>query len=273
MTAATQAKADTFRERDGLVVAGAYAAGAAAAAAAVAIAVALAAYGWKEVAWVLTASGSQGVIRALGTTGLIVLIALPLTTAIAIFAAAGANDTNIGRLAGTAVRESIEWSSGIPPVVIGVAVFFCAIALHDDNTIAAATFALVLLNLPNATARLTRAFGTVPRDAREAAAALGASPVASFFGLVQPAAVWAVAAAIFALTAQMIGETSAVAVAISASDGSEPLSVQIWHYAANSSMAGTEAAACMVLVLLVGLFRALSRACARRNVESNAPLG
>ena len=269
----TLAKADSFHERDGLVVAGAYAAGAGAAAAAVAVAVALAAYGWKDVGWVLTASGSQGLMRALGTTGLIVLIALLVTSLIAAFAAAGANDTNIGGFAGVAVRESIEWASGIPPVVIGVSVFFCAIAVHSQNAIAAATLALVVLNLPNAAARLTRAFATVSQDAREAAAALGASPVASFFGLIRPSAAWGVAAALLALAAQMIGETSAVATAISASDGPEPLSVQIWRYASNTSIAGTEAASCIVLVLCVGLFAALSRACARRNVESNAASG
>jgi ABC-type phosphate transport system permease subunit len=265
VTARTHVKADTFRERDGLIVAGAYVAGAAVAAAAVAIVAALAAYGWKDVGWVLTAPGSQGVLRAMGTTTLIVITALPVTVGIGLFAAAAANDASIGGFAGPAVRESIEWASGIPPVVIGLSVFFCAIALHGDQAVAAAVAALVLLNLPNAAARLTQAFGTVPRDAREAAAALGASPAASYFALVQPAATWAVAGAVFTLGAQMIGETSAVAVAVSASDGPEPLSVQIWHYASNVSMAGTEAAACIVLVVAVGILMGLSRACARRN--------
>jgi len=262
-------KADSFHERDNLVVALAYAAGAAASAAAVAIGVALAAYGWREVAWVLTAPGAQGVMQALGATALIVLIALPITFAAGFLAAVSANDPSIGGIAGTAVRESIEWSSGIPPVVIGAAVFFCAIALHTQNTVAAAVLALVLLNLPNATARIARAFTVVPRNAREAAAALGASPVAAFFGLDQPAAAWAIAAALFALTAQMIGETSAIAIAMGASDGPEPLSVQIWRFASNSSMAGTEAAACIVLVALVAVFLGLSRMCARRNLESH----
>jgi phosphate transport system permease protein len=270
MMPSTPVRADSFHERDGLVVAAAYAAGACAAAAAVAVAVALAAYGWKDIGWVLTASGAQGLMRALGTTGVVVLIALPVTSVVAAFAAAGANDASIGGFAGVAVRESIEWASGIPPVVIGLAVFFCAVAVHSQNAIAAATLALVLLNLPNATARLTRAFAAVSQDAREAAAALGASPVASFFGLVRPSAMWAVAAALLALTAQMIGETSAVATAISASDGPEPLSVQIWRYASNASIAGTEAASCIVLVLGIGLFAGLSRACARRTVQPNA---
>jgi ABC-type Fe3+ transport system permease subunit len=193
-----------------------------------------------------------------------------VTSVAGVFGAASANDPNIGGIAGKALRESIEWSSGIPPVVIGAAVSFCAITLRDRNAIAAAVAALVLLNLPNATARLTQAFGTVPKPAREAAAALGASPVASFFGLIAPRAAWAIAAALFALAAQMIGETSAVAVAIRASEGPEPLTVQIWHFASNSSLAGTEAAACIVLVLAVGAFLALSRACLLGNHESDA---
>jgi len=262
----TPTKPDTFRERDNLVVAGAYAGGAAVAAAAVAIGVGLAAYGWRDVAWVLTAPGSQGVLRAVGMTAIIVISALPVTVSVALFAAAAANDTNIGGITGPAVRESIEWSSGIPPVVVGLAVFFCTIAVRGDQAVVAAVAALVLLNLPNAAARLVEAFGTVPRDAREAAAALGASPTASYFALVQPAAAWAVAAAVFSLAAQMVGETSAVAVAVSASDGPEPLSVQIWHYASNVSMAGTEAAACIVLVAMIVVLTGIARVCARRNL-------
>lgn len=265
MIARAPVRADKFRKRDQLVVASAYLSGAAVAAAAVAIGVALVAYGWRDVAWVLTAPGSQGVLRAAGVTGVIVITALPLTIAIGLFAAAAANDADIGGFAGPAVRESLDWASGIPPVVVGLSVFFCTIALRGDQAIVAAVVALVLLNLPNAAARLSQAFGTVPKDAREAAAALGASPSASYFALVQPAAAWAVAAAVFSLAAQMVGETAAVAVAVSAADGPEPLSVQIWHYASNVSMARSEAASCIVLAFAVGVLIGLSRACARRN--------
>ncbi|MDQ6766223.1 MAG: ABC transporter permease subunit [Candidatus Eremiobacteraeota bacterium] len=261
---------DSFRERDGLVTAGAYAAGAAAASAAVAVGVALVAYGWKEVGWVLTTPGSLGVMRTLGTTALIVVIALPTVFVAGVFAAASANDPSIGSMAGKALRESLEWSSGIPPVVVGAAVFFCVMALHAQNTILTAAVALILLNLPNATARFSRAFGMVPRQTRDAAAALGASPAASFFGLLAPSAAWAIASAFLTLAAQMIGETSAITIAISASFGPEPLSVKIWHFASNRSLAGTEASACIVLVFLIGILLALSRACLRRNVESLA---
>jgi ABC-type Fe3+ transport system permease subunit len=266
--APTIPKADTFRERDTLITASAYAAGAAVAAAAVAIGVALVVYGWKDVSWVLSTSGSQGVVRALGTTALIVVIALPITFVAGLFAAGTENDPNIGGFGARALRESVEWSSGIPPVVIGAAVFFCAIALHNQNAVTMAVLALVLLNLPNATARLALAFGSVPLRAREAAAALGAPPAAVFLRLILPNASWAVAAALFALVAQMVGETTAIVIATSTSDGPQPLAVQIWHFASNSSLVANEAAACIVLVLVVAVFLALSRACLRRGVES-----
>jgi ABC-type Fe3+ transport system permease subunit len=259
---------DDFRSRDALVTVGAYVAAGAAAVAAVAIAVALLAFGAKEVSWVLSVPGRDGVISALLTTALIVVVAAPLVFVAAMLAASSAGDPIIGGIAGKALRESFAWSSGIPPVVVGTAVFFSAIALDERNAIVAAVAALVLLNLPNATARLAHAFDSVPRAAREAAAALGASPAAAFFGLVQPSAAWAVAAVFFALLAQMVGETSAVALAISASAGPEPLSVQIWHFASNTGLAGTEAAACIVLVVAVSLCLGLSRACARRHDEA-----
>ena len=267
LTSPTAPKADSFRERDRLVTACAYAAGAAAAVAVVAIGVALIAYGWKEVGWVLSTPGPQDVLRALGTTALIVLIALPTTFAVGLFAAGSASDPNIGGIAAKALHESIEWSSGTPPVVVGVAAFFFAIAVHVQNALVMATIALVVLNVPNATSRLALAFGAVPRQACEAAAAAGASSAASFFGLVLPSSMWAVAAALFAVTAQMIGETTAIAIAISTSNGPQPLSVQIWHFASNRSLAGTEAAACIVLTLGVAVSLALSRACLRRGVE------
>lgn len=270
LTSPTAPKADSFRDRDTLVSSYAYAAGAAVAAAAVALGVALIAYGWNEVTWVLSTPGPQGALRALGTTGLIVGIALPLTFVAGIFAAASANDPSIGGIASKALRESIEWSSGTPPVVVGVAIFFCAIALHSQNALLMAAFALIVLNVPNATARLALAFGAVSPQAREAAAAVGASSAASFFGLVLPSSVWGVAAAVFAVTAQMLGETTAIAIAISTSNGSQPLSVQIWHFASNRSLAGAEAAACVVLVAVIIVFLALSRACLRRGVEAVA---
>jgi len=264
----TAPKADSFRERDALVTACAYGAGTLAAVAAVAIGVALIAYGWNEVGWVLSTPGPQGSLRALCTTALIVVIALPITFVAGIFAGGSANNPNIGGIASKMLRESIEWSSGTPPVVVGVAVFFCAIALHTQSALLTATFALVVLNVPNATSRLALAFGAVPRQAREAAAALGASSAATFFGLVLPLSVWAVAAALFAVAAQMIGETTAIAIAISTSNGPQPLSVQIWHFASNRSLAGAEAAACVVLVMVIAVFLALSRACLRRGLEA-----
>jgi ABC-type phosphate transport system permease subunit len=266
-------KRDDFRARDSLVTIGACAAALAAAMAAVAIAVALVAFGLKEVAWVLSVPGREGVISALVMTAVIVAIAAPLTFAVALFAASSAGDPIIGGIAGRALRESFAWSSGIPPVVVGTAVLLCAIALDRHSALAAAIAALTLLNLPNATARLAHAFDSVPRRAREAAAALGASPAAVFFGLVQPSAVWAVASVLFVLLAQMVGETSAVALAISASGGPEPLAVQIWHFASNISLAGTESASCIVLVLVVGLCLGLSKACARRHLETMATSG
>jgi ABC-type Fe3+ transport system permease subunit len=264
----TAPKADSFRERDTLVTACAYTAGAATAVAAVAIGVALIAYGWKDVGWVLSTPGPQGVLRALGTTALIVLLALPITFIVGVFAAGSANDPNIGGIASKALRESIEWSSGTPPVVVGVAVFFIAIGLHSQNALALATLALVVLNVPNATSRLALAFDAVPRQAREAAAAIGASSAVSFFALVMPSSTWAVAAALFAVAAQMVGETTAIAIAISTSNGPQPLSVQIWHLASNRSLAGAEAASCAVLGLVIAVFLGLSRACLRRGVES-----
>ncbi len=261
-------KADTFRSRDVLVTALSYIAGTAGAMTFVAVLVALVTLGWQDFARVLAVP--QGAGHALAISALVLAIALPVTFAIGLCAAVTAIDPSIGGVATRAVRESLEWSVGIPPVVIGAAVFFTVVAFVHSAVVGSAAIALIVLNLPNATARLAQAFSGVPDVAREAAAALGASSVSAFFGLTLPRSAWAVAAVLCALAAQMVGETSAVALAVSASGGAQPLSAAIWHFASNVSLAATEAASCLVLVLVVTVCTALSKDFSRRQIETSA---
>lgn len=261
-------KPDTFRSRDVLVTALSYVAGTAGAMAFIAVLVALVALGWQDFRWVLAVPHGAG--AALGVSALVLAIALPVTFAIGMCGAVCATDPTIGGAATRAVRESLEWSVGIPPVVIGAAVFFTVVAFAHPSTISTAAIALIILNLPNATARLAQAFSSVPEAAREAAAVVGASSVSAFFGLVLPQSAWAVAAVLCALAGQMVGETSAVALAVSGSAGAQPLSTAIWHFASNVSLAATEAASCLVLVLAVTICTALSKAFSRRQLEASA---
>lgn len=261
-------KPDTFESRDFLVNVVAYVTGTAGALAFVAVATALVALGWRDFLWVLAAPFGAG--GALLVSALVLAIALPVTFVSALFAAVCATDPTVGGLSRAAVRQSLEWSVGIPPVVIGAAVFFMVVALGHATAIAAGSAALVLLNLPNAAARLAQVFSRVPTGAREAAAAVGASPVTIFFAVVQPYATWLVASVFFTLAAQMVGETAAVALALGATSGAQPLSATIWHFASNSSLASTEAASCIVLVLVVSVCLGLSKACLHRHVEASA---
>jgi ABC-type phosphate transport system permease subunit len=258
------ARADAFRPRDGLVTSWAYTAGTLSAAAFVALTTALVFLGWRDFRWALSAPG--GPSSALLTSLLVVAAALPVTCAVGMFAAACATDTTIGGRTSWLLSRSLEWSAGIPPVVIGVVVFFVAIALTHAIGVEVSAATLVVLNLSNSTARFARAFSEVSDDERAAAAAAGASPVVTFFSILLPRSAWALGAAFFRLGAQMSGETAAI-VAANAAAGRQPLSAQIWHFASNASLARTEAAACMLLVLVISAFTALSRVCASKLAE------
>jgi ABC-type Fe3+ transport system permease subunit len=260
------ARADVFHARDRLVSSWAYTAATLSAAAFVALVTALVFLGWRDFRWALLAPG--GPSSALVVSLLVVATALPVTCAIGLFAAACTTDTTIGGRTSRPLCRSLEWSAGIPPVIIGVVVFFVAIALAHAAAMEVAVVTLIVLNLPNSTARFARAFSEVREDERAAAAAAGASPVTIFLSILVPRCAWALGTAFFWLGAQMTGETSAI-VAANAAAGRQPLAAQIWHFASNASLARSEAAACILLVLVISAFIALSRVCASNLAEPN----
>lgn len=265
----TSAPLDTFRSRDAVVTALAYASGAATAAAFVALATAIAALGWADLRYAF--SGPVQIGTGLTFSLLVVAVALPVTMVISIPAAACASEPTIGTRTRDALLASLRWSLGLPPVVTGVAVFFVAIAFVHSAGIGAGIAALIVLNLSNATARFAQAYASIPAASREAAAAAGASPVLIFFSIVQRRAAWAVSAAALTIAAQMIGETSAVLLASGARSAHVPLPVQIWQYASDAGMAPGEASSCIVLVLSVAVCLSLARACRRRHLSSTSP--
>jgi ABC-type Fe3+ transport system permease subunit len=253
---------DRFRSRDSTVTVAAYAAGTATAAAFVALAVGIATLVWTDLHYALSglAHARAGVMLSL----LVVAVALPATVVLAVPVAACADERSIGGAMRGAVLASLGWSLGMPPVVIGVAVFLIATAFAHTAGLAAAIAALIVLNVPNATARFLRAYGRVPDGLREAAAAAGASPVHTFFAVVQRRAALAVAAATLTIAAQMVGETSAILLASGARAVNEPLSLQIWQFASNAGLAQSEAASCLVLVAGVALCLVLAKLCAAK---------
>jgi len=264
----TSAPLDTFRPRDAIVTALAYASGAATAAAFVALATAVVALGWADLRYAF--SGPVQLGTGLTYSLLVVAVALPVTMAIGIPAAACASEPIVGTQIRVALLASLRWSLGLPPVVIGVAAFFVAMTFVRSAGIGAGIAALIVLNLSNATARFAQAYASVPAAAREAAAAAGASPVLIFFSIVQRRAVWAVSAATLTIAAQMIGETSAVLAASGARSAQAPLPLQIWQYASDAGMAPSEASSCIVLVLSVAACLSLARVCRGRHRSSMA---
>jgi ABC-type phosphate transport system permease subunit len=202
----------------------------------------------------------------LETTLLVIAIALPITAIIAGGAAAGmwdppARATRIRR----ALPSSLGWMTGIPPVVIGAVLYFLTELDRSPHVGALSAAALVLLNLPNATAKFAHVGWLVPPEARDVSAALGVRSPLAFLQLVRLYASWACAAALFTLAAQMAGETAAIVLATAHTVGNYPLAASIWFAALDPRHELGQALACAVLIILVGIGRTLAHVCLRRQ--------
>lgn len=242
----------------------AYGTGTACAAVTVAVVVALAALGWKDFAFVIGAPGAEGALAPLGVSVLAIAIALPVTLALAIPAALCVADPALGGSAGRCLMAALRWSNGLPAVVMGVALFIAfARTMLEHPAFEIAAPALVAVNLSNATVRCVQSFSSLPPDAREAAAALGASPARIVISLVMRQTGWATAAAALALASAMLGQSAALVVALGLSSRTLPLSVSLWRMASTLSLAHTAAATGILLVLLCAALLAASQVCMR----------
>jgi ABC-type phosphate transport system permease subunit len=229
-------------------------------------------------------SGS-GLADLLLWSTIVVSIALPPSALIAFFAAVAAAERPVGGWAGAAVNASLRFAPAIPSVVFGVAAL--AIVTSDaavfawahENAMTAAVIALGALNLPIMTARFRTAFREVPHRWRMAAAAAGADPPATFFGIVVPRAALGTIAAMLTAAGQMLGETALLAIVLGVGNGGlmfalAPLSVHLWEDLLESrhglTPAVSQASEVLVLLAAIVVLRFAARVLLRRRRRSGA---
>jgi ABC-type Fe3+ transport system permease subunit len=258
--------ADRFRPRDTAVTVLGYCGGILSAAAFIALVSVLLAIGLKEFRYVFSSQSDATV--SLAASLVAIAAALPIISIVGFLAAVCTTEVTTGKRLARALKQSLGLSAGIPPVVIGVAMFFVATTAREPSHLPIIAATLTVLNLPNATARFARIFEGMAPDEKEAAVAAGASEAATFFGVVAPRSTWALGAVLFSMAAQMAGETSAV-VAVNAGANPRPLSALIWQFGSDPSLATTEAAACMLLVLVVAAFTLAAKACEKKSANSD----
>ena len=250
---------------------------------AAALLVALVRAGWPA----LGAFSTSGAAAALRTSVSIAIPALLVTSVLSFFAAAAASDYALGGQAGGLLRFSMRFGPSMPSIALGVAL---AIVVGTNASIAGvvtahpiafASLALVLLNVPVATARFRWIFAAASKAWMTAALASGASPAYAYASIVIPRALPSMGRVVLNTAAQIVGEATLVTIAFAAagslqspSPGAVGLTTLLWRKLVAPSGAVTTdaqaAAAVLVLVALVLLIRVAAYALVRRYAAVRA---
>jgi phosphate transport system permease protein len=156
----------------------------------------------------------------LTTSGMAMLVALPLGLSVAIYLSEYASDRARGIL-----KPILEVLAGIPTVVYGYfALTFMTPLLRvilgkdtvDIYNTASAGIVIGILIIPMVTSMSEDALSAVPRSLREAAYGLGATKLETAVKVVVPAALSGITAAFIVAISRAIGETMIVAIAAGA---------------------------------------------------------
>lgn len=210
--------------------------------------------GWHDLWFVISAPSPQGVSGALNASLAVLAMALPAVTVIGFCAAASIWDARIGGGSSGLLLAWLPWASGVPPVIVGCAVYFSLVMLGLPFSLASMACALVVLNAPNATVRILRILRQTPSQLADAATAAGAGPVFVLFRVSLPRATRELLGSVCQSGAEIVGQTAVVVLAAGSMTAGVPLSAQIWHFASSRSLLGVEAAQCLVLTAIVLAF-------------------
>ncbi|MDQ6781634.1 MAG: ABC transporter permease subunit [Candidatus Eremiobacteraeota bacterium] len=207
--------------------------------------------GWQDVWFVITAPSPQGVGAALHGSLVILAMALPLVTVIGFFAAASIWDARIGGSPTGLLLAWLPWASGVPPVIVGCAIYFSLVLLGLPFSLPSAACALIILNAPNAALRMLRILRQTPSELADAATAAGAGPVFVLLRVSLPRAAREILGSVCQSAAEIVGQTAVVILAVGTMTAGAPLPAQIWHFAGNRSLLAVASAQCIVLLALV----------------------
>jgi len=148
-----------------------------------------------------------GMANAIVGTGLLVgiatLVAVPVGVGAGVFLA----EYGDGRF-GTLVRGTADILSGVPSIVVGVAVYGLVVVPMGRFSALAGGLALALIMLPTIVRATEEVVRLVPRSYREAALALGAPRWRVIHDVVLPAASGGVITAVLLALARAAGETA-----------------------------------------------------------------
>jgi len=140
------------------------------------------------------------------TVGIAAAISIPFGIMAAIFLAEFIRDTPLA----DAIDFFTNVLSGVPSIVVGVFAYGIVVVTTGTFSAVAGGVALGVLMLPTIVRTASEALEAVPRDFRQAAIGLGATPVQATVRVVLPSAIPAILTGVILAVARAAGETAPV---------------------------------------------------------------
>ena len=210
----------------------------------------------------------QNIYRPIFATIYVVLLSLPLTAVVGVFAAIAISDARIFGPAVTTVRTVISIMGSVPTVVTAFAAAIAVSELGKQPTHTIAAFALAFINMPLMTLLASNVISGGSQNLREVATALGATPAFVARRVFLPSAWRPLGAAALIVMTQIIGGASAIALVDSVTSprglgwapiGAWPLAVDIWVHGTNQPRFAAAAAGALLLTVSIWLLQGIAQ--------------
>jgi molybdate transport system permease protein len=220
--------------------------------------------GWPAA---LSWTNTKSVYMAIWATLYVTLLALPPAALVGILAAIAVSDARIFGSAVTKVRSAISILGTIPTVVTAVAAAVAIAALGQQPTLTAAAIALAFINMPLMTALATGVLTGSAPSLREAATALGASPMYVVRRVLLPGSGRSLGAVALIVATQIIGGAAAIVLVTGAivprglgwsPVKAWPLAVDVWSRGADPIHYAATAVGALLLTVIIWLLQGVA---------------
>jgi ABC-type phosphate transport system permease subunit len=183
----------------------------------------------------------------------VTVLALPPTIVVGVFAAIAATEVRIFGVAAAGMRSALALLGSLPTIVVAFAAVIGVNALGWHPSLTGAAFLLAAINMPLMTGLAVDALSRKSMGVREAASALGASPM------------FIVQRALLPNSGARLGSVAIVAGALvprsagAAPVAAWPLAVHIWVRAGGMGGYGATAAAALFLGLMIWFLQGVAQ--------------